>query len=132
IATDEVVRDCLASAGFDPGLADRGMLVSAETYAANLEEGVAKGAFGAPFYVVDTGGRFWGQDGREDLALYRAGRRKGQGRRRRVRLPRAEISRAWATSARAGRPCLAAGAGVKDTLNRDYGRVTGPPQTWGL
>jgi 2-hydroxychromene-2-carboxylate isomerase len=73
IAEDEVIRDCLSLAGFDPDLADRGMLASAEAYAANLEEAVAKGAFGAPFYVVDSGERFWGQDRLDDLELHLAG-----------------------------------------------------------
>ena len=61
IAQDDVVRACLAEAGFDPDLADSGMLEGAETYARNLEEAVARGVFGAPFYIVDDQ-RFWGQD----------------------------------------------------------------------
>jgi 2-hydroxychromene-2-carboxylate isomerase len=74
IAEDGVIRDCLSLAGFDPDLADRGMLAAAETYAANLEEAVAKGAFGAPFYVVDSGERFWGQDRLDDLEMHLAGK----------------------------------------------------------
>ena len=62
IAQDDVVRDCLNQAGFDPNLADRGLLVGAETYAANLEEAVDRGVFGAPFYITSDGQRFWGQD----------------------------------------------------------------------
>ncbi|PKQ12290.1 MAG: 2-hydroxychromene-2-carboxylate isomerase [Alphaproteobacteria bacterium HGW-Alphaproteobacteria-1] len=73
IAGDDVVRTCLAKAGFDPALADSGLLSGAETYAANLEEAVAVGVFGAPFYVVDTGQMFWGQDRLEDLDLHLAG-----------------------------------------------------------
>jgi 2-hydroxychromene-2-carboxylate isomerase len=73
IAGDDVVRDCLEKAGFDPALADSGLLSGAETYAANLEEAVAAGVFGAPFYVVDTGQMFWGQDRLEDLDLHLAG-----------------------------------------------------------
>ena len=61
IAEDDVIRACLTEAGFDPALADSGLLSGAETYAANLEEAVACGAFGAPFYVVDDE-PFWGQD----------------------------------------------------------------------
>jgi 2-hydroxychromene-2-carboxylate isomerase len=50
IAEDDVIRACLQEAGFDPALADSGLLSGAETYSANLEEvAVAKGAFGAPF-----------------------------------------------------------------------------------
>ncbi|MGR3436000.1 MAG: 2-hydroxychromene-2-carboxylate isomerase [Shimia sp.] len=63
VAADAVIRGALEEAGFDPGLADSGLLQGAETYARNLEEAVAAGAFGAPFYVVtDDDARFWGQD----------------------------------------------------------------------
>ncbi len=74
IAEDAVIRDCLEAAGFDAGLADSGLLSGAETYAANLEEAVAQGVFGAPFYVVDTGQKFWGQDRLEDLDLHLGGK----------------------------------------------------------
>ncbi|GAW33256.1 2-hydroxychromene-2-carboxylate isomerase [Roseovarius sp. A-2] len=74
IAEDAVVRDCLQKSGFDPALADRGLLSGAETYAANLEEAVNAGVFGAPFYVVDSGQSFWGQDRLEDLDLHLAGK----------------------------------------------------------
>lgn len=74
IAQDDVIRDCLSQAGFDPVLADKGMLASAETYAANLEEAVAKGAFGAPFFITDSGERFWGEDRLDDLDDYLAGK----------------------------------------------------------
>lgn len=73
IAEDEVIREALAEAGFDPALADRGLLSAAERYAANLEEAVANGVFGSPFYVVDGIERFWGQDRLEDLDLYLGG-----------------------------------------------------------
>ena len=73
IAEDAVIRACLKEAGFDPGLADSGLLVGAETYAANLEEAVERGVFGAPFYIVDDQ-RFWGQDRIEDLDLYLSGK----------------------------------------------------------
>ncbi|RMD93082.1 MAG: 2-hydroxychromene-2-carboxylate isomerase [Alphaproteobacteria bacterium] len=66
IAEDEVIRDCLAAAGFDPALADRGMLAGAEEYAANLEEAVNRGVFGSPFYLLGEEA-FWGQDRLEDL-----------------------------------------------------------------
>lgn len=63
IAEDGVIREALTRAGFDPGLADRGLFVGAETYARNLERAVEAGVFGAPFYhVLDTGQKFWGQD----------------------------------------------------------------------
>lgn len=73
IAEDEVIRDLLAAHGFDPGLADRGMLAAAETYAANLEEAVSRGVFGSPFYIVGNE-RFWGQDRLADLDLHLAGK----------------------------------------------------------
>ncbi len=73
IAEDEVIRDCLAAAGFDPALADRGLLAGAESYAANLEEAVARGVFGAPFFITDGDVRFWGQDRLDDLDAHLAG-----------------------------------------------------------
>lgn len=73
IAEDAVVRGCLEEAGFDPALADSGLLQGAETYAANLEEAVERGVFGAPFYITDDGQRFWGQDRIEDLDLHLSG-----------------------------------------------------------
>jgi len=72
IAQDDVVRACLQEAGFDPALADSGMLVGAETYARNLEEAVERGVFGAPFYFVGDQ-RFWGQDRIADVDAHLAG-----------------------------------------------------------
>lgn len=69
VAQSEVIRDILQAAGFDPALADADMLACAEEYAANLEEAVSRGVFGAPFYIVDEE-CFWGQDRLEDLDLY--------------------------------------------------------------
>ena len=74
ISQDDVVRAKLAEAGFDPGLADNGLLTGAETYAANLEEAASRGVFGAPFYITDTDQRFWGQDRIEDLDLHLSGK----------------------------------------------------------
>lgn len=62
VADDAVIRGCLEAAGFDPGLADSGLLSGAVTYEANLEEAVNAGVFGVPFFVTDDGARFWGQD----------------------------------------------------------------------
>lgn len=73
IAEDAVVRACLEEAGFDPGLADSGLLVGAETYAANLEEAVERGVFGSPFYITDSGQRFWGQDRIDHLDAHLSG-----------------------------------------------------------
>ncbi|SDK47013.1 2-hydroxychromene-2-carboxylate isomerase [Aliiruegeria lutimaris] len=74
IASDDVVRECLGNAGFDPTLADSGLLMGAETYAANLEEAVNRGVFGSPFYITETDERFWGHDRLDDLDAYLAGR----------------------------------------------------------
>ena len=74
ISQDEVIRDCLSAAGFDADLADKGMLASAETYAANLEEAVNRGAFGAPFFITDGDERLWGEDRLDDLDAVLAGR----------------------------------------------------------
>ncbi|MHA6264921.1 DsbA family protein [Arenibacterium sp. CAU 1754] len=67
VADDAVVRACLQDAGFDPALADSGLLEGAETYAANLEEAANRGVFGAPFYITPDDQRFWGQDRLPDL-----------------------------------------------------------------
>lgn len=72
IAEDGVIRDILEANGFDPGIADRGMLMAAEAYAQNLEQAVARGVFGSPFYIVGEE-RFWGQDRLEDLDRHLAG-----------------------------------------------------------
>ena len=73
IAEDAVIKACLEEAGFEPGLADSGMMVGAETYAANLEEAVSRGVFGAPFLITETDERFWGQDKLDDLDAHLAG-----------------------------------------------------------
>ncbi|GGE59503.1 2-hydroxychromene-2-carboxylate isomerase [Actibacterium pelagium] len=73
IADDATIGACLEAAGFDPSLAFSGMLVGAETYAANLEEAVNKGVFGSPFYITDDDQRFWGQDRLDHLDLHLAG-----------------------------------------------------------
>lgn len=74
IAEDAVIREVLAAHGFDPDLADKGMLSAAEEYAKNLEDAVSAGVFGAPFYIVDGTAHFWGQDRLEDLDLHLAGK----------------------------------------------------------
>jgi 2-hydroxychromene-2-carboxylate isomerase len=74
IAEDEVIRACLEGAGFDPGLADRGMLAGAEIYIRNLEEAVNAGVFGVPFFVTDGDERFWGQDRLDDLDAHLGGK----------------------------------------------------------
>ena len=73
IAEDGVIRACLEQAGFDPALADRGLLLGAETYPRNLEEAVEAGAFGSPFYITDDGARFFGQDRLDYLDMHLAG-----------------------------------------------------------
>ncbi|WGH79244.1 2-hydroxychromene-2-carboxylate isomerase [Jannaschia ovalis] len=67
IAEDAVIGDCLEAAGFARGLVNSGMMAGAETYARNLEQAVAAGVFGAPFYITADDQRFWGQDRLEDL-----------------------------------------------------------------
>ena len=73
VADDGVIRAALEQNGFDPGLSDSGLLSGAETYAANLEEAVARGVFGSPFYAVGDE-LFWGQDRLDDLDLHLAGK----------------------------------------------------------
>lgn len=67
IADDGVIKACLEAAGFDPSLADSGLLAGAEIYERNLEDAVNAGVFGAPFFITDDGGRFWGQDRLDQL-----------------------------------------------------------------
>jgi len=73
IAEDDVIKACLSAAGFDPGLADSGLLSGAEAYEANLEDAVNANVFGAPFFITDDGARFWGQDRIEMLDRHLAG-----------------------------------------------------------
>jgi len=72
ISDDAVVREILSLHGFDPKIADRGMMAAADTYTANLEEAVQRGVFGVPFYLVGDE-RFFGQDRLEDLDLFMGG-----------------------------------------------------------
>lgn len=73
LADEDVVKEVMAAHGFDPAIADRGMFMAAETYAANLEEAAARGVFGVPFWITGDQ-RFWGQDRLEDLDLYLSGK----------------------------------------------------------
>ena len=74
IADDDVIRGCLTTAGFDPALADKGLLAGAEEYHRNTEEAVRLGVFGAPFFITDNDERFWGEDRLDDLEAHLAGR----------------------------------------------------------
>ncbi|MCR9126658.1 MAG: 2-hydroxychromene-2-carboxylate isomerase [Rhodobacteraceae bacterium] len=73
VADDSVIRECLSAAGFDPELADSGLLAGAETYGANLDRAVAAGVFGLPFYITGDGAKFWGQDRLDDLDRHLTG-----------------------------------------------------------
>ena len=74
VADDAVIRACLEAAGFDPGLADSGLLAGAQAYEQNLEDAVSAGVFGAPFFTTDDGARFWGQDRLDQLDMHLEGR----------------------------------------------------------
>jgi 2-hydroxychromene-2-carboxylate isomerase len=73
ISDDEVIRAALVAHGFAANTADRGMLMAAEAYAANLEDAVSRGVFGVPFFVIGEQ-KFWGQDRLDDLDLHLAGK----------------------------------------------------------
>ncbi|MCG6884740.1 MAG: 2-hydroxychromene-2-carboxylate isomerase [Silicimonas sp.] len=73
IADDAVIKACLEAAGFDPSLADSGLLSGAQAYEANLEAAVSAGVFGAPFFITDDGERFWGQDRIDQLDMHLGG-----------------------------------------------------------
>lgn len=72
ISEDDVIRALLVEHGFAANTADRGLLMAAETYAANLEEAVSRGVFGVPFFLVGQEA-FWGQDRLDDLDRHLAG-----------------------------------------------------------
>lgn len=61
LADDAVIRACLEANGFDPKLADSGLLSGAQTFEKNTEEALQRNVFGAPSYVVGDQ-VFWGQD----------------------------------------------------------------------
>ena len=73
VADDAVIKSCLESTGFDPSLADSGLLAGAQAYEQNLEDAVKAGVFGAPFFITDDGARFWGQDRLEQLDRHLGG-----------------------------------------------------------
>ena len=68
-----MIKACLEGAGFDPALADTGLLSGAQAYEANLEDAVNAGVFGAPFFITDDGARFWGQDRIDQLDMHLKG-----------------------------------------------------------
>ncbi|WP_420862790.1 2-hydroxychromene-2-carboxylate isomerase [Algirhabdus cladophorae] len=74
IADEKVIKECLTAAGFSDDLTSTGLLVGAEVFAKNLEDAVAAGAFGAPFYITDSDQRFWGHDRLDDLQAHLEGR----------------------------------------------------------
>ncbi|MDZ7906696.1 MAG: DsbA family protein [Cypionkella sp.] len=69
IADSDVIAALMRDCGFDPAIADRGMFMAADTYARNVEDAAAAGAFGAPFIVAGEA-RFWGQDRLADAAQH--------------------------------------------------------------
>lgn len=73
IAEDDVIKACLEDAGFNPSLADSGLLSGAVAYENNLEDAVKAGVFGAPFFITNDGSRFWGQDRLDQLDEYLGG-----------------------------------------------------------
>ena len=72
ISDDDTLRALLLAHGYAENTADRGLLIAAETYAANLEEAVSRGVFGVPFLLVGDQ-KFWGQDRLDDLDLHLSG-----------------------------------------------------------
>ncbi|SLN20466.1 2-hydroxychromene-2-carboxylate isomerase [Aquimixticola soesokkakensis] len=69
VAEDAVIADCLEGAGFSRALTMTGMLEGAEAYPRNLEDAVAAGVFGVPFYITPDDQRFWGQDRLRELDM---------------------------------------------------------------
>jgi len=61
IAEDVVIKEALASNGFDEALADTGLLTGSEMVERNTNEAIERGVFGAPTYLIDDQ-VFFGQD----------------------------------------------------------------------
>ena len=71
IANEEVIRDCLTKAGFDPEVADIDNSSAIEIFEQNTLKAQEDNVFGSPTYVVDDQ-VFWGQDRLEHLERYLA------------------------------------------------------------
>lgn len=71
VADDAVIRDLLAANGFDPELANSGLLSGSETFQRNTDEALKRGVFGSPSYLVDDQ-VFFGQDRLDYLDDYLA------------------------------------------------------------
>ena len=67
-----MVREVLLQSGFDPALADRGLLTAVETLERHTDEALRRFVFGAPSYVVGEE-VFWGQDRLPLLEAHLAG-----------------------------------------------------------
>ena len=71
VAEAEVIADCLAGAGLRPRTSlTAGSCREPRPTRRNLEDAVAAGVFGSPFYVTNDGERFWGQDRIGDLDIH--------------------------------------------------------------
>lgn len=73
ISEASTIRAVINDIGLDPTLVDEAGDYRDE-YAANTREAIEKGVFGSPFYVVDDGEMFWGQDRLADLERHLAAR----------------------------------------------------------
>lgn len=71
VADDAVIRDLLAAHGFDPELANTGLLSGSETFQRNTDEALKRGVFGSPSYLVNER-VFFGQDRLDYLDEYLA------------------------------------------------------------
>ncbi|MEX2521084.1 MAG: 2-hydroxychromene-2-carboxylate isomerase [Paracoccaceae bacterium] len=60
IADQAVVDGALVASGFDPSKLD--MAAAAARIEPLTDEAIKRGVFGAPFYILDDGAKFWGQD----------------------------------------------------------------------
>ncbi len=71
ISDKEVIRNCLAGAGFDPDLVEVDNTRAMEVFQQNTLKAEEDNVFGAPTYVVDNE-VFWGQDRLEFLERFLA------------------------------------------------------------
>lgn len=73
ISDAEVIRAVTRDLGLDPGLVSEAK-DHLEDYRASTARAIEQGVFGSPFYIVDDGEKFWGQDRLADLEAHLAAR----------------------------------------------------------
>lgn len=73
ISDADTVRQVVRDLGLDPGLVMEAN-DHLDEYRATTAEAIERGVFGSPFYIVDDGEKFWGQDRLAELEAHLAAR----------------------------------------------------------